>query len=202
VRHESLASEPTPTFYAYMPQRPAASELTLVASTGGDPKNLATPVRRIVHDLHPEVAVETRTIEQVVAGSVADRQFTLFVIVAFAATALVLASLGVYSVVAYLVSQRTREIGIRAALGAQRADLFTLVVYEGIRLAGLGIVVGTAASLAGARVLRGLVYGVSGTDPIAYGIVIAILAGVAILASWIPARRAMRVDPVEVLRSA
>jgi putative ABC transport system permease protein len=202
VRHESLASDPTPTFYAYLPQRLAASALTLVASTSGDPSALATPVRRIVHDLHPEVAVETRTIEQVVAGSIADRQFTLFVIVAFAATALILASLGVYSVVAYLVSQRTREIGIRAALGAQRADLFTLVVYEGIRLAGLGIVVGTAASIAGARVLRGLVYGVSATDPIAYGVVIAILAGVAILASWIPARRAMRVDPVEVLRSA
>jgi len=123
------------------------------------------------------------------------------VILAFAGTALVLATLGVYSVISYLVTQRTREIGVRVALGAQRADVLQLIVGEGVRLAIIGIAIGVVGSLLLTRLLRGLVFGVSTTDPVAFGIVVLALAIVAVLAAYLPGRRAARVDPMEVLRS-
>jgi ABC-type antimicrobial peptide transport system permease subunit len=158
-------------------------------------------VRRVVRELRPDVAVRARMIDRVVSASVADRRFVLFVIFAFAGTALVLATLGVYSVISYLVTQRTREIGVRVALGAQQSDVLRLIVGEGVRLAIIGIVIGVIGSLLLTRSLRGLVFGVSTTDPVAFGIVVVALAFVAILAAYLPGRRAARVDPMEVLRS-
>jgi ABC-type antimicrobial peptide transport system permease subunit len=125
----------------------------------------------------------------------------LFVTIAFAGTALVLATLGVYSVISYLVTQRTREIGVRVALGAQRGDVLGLILWEGVRLAIIGLVIGVVASLLLTRLLRGLVFGVSTTDPLAFGIVVLTLAIVALLAAYLPGRRAARVDPMDVLRS-
>ena len=200
VRHDNLATEPTPTFYGFEPQRIGAHSLTLVVRATGDPAALITPIQRIVHDLRPEVAVRARTIDGVLAESLGDRRFTLAVIGAFAAVALLLSTLGVYSLVSYLVTQRTREIGIRVALGASRDAVLRLVVGEGLRLAFAGILAGLAASALLTRVLRGLVYGVSATDPLAYASVVVVLVIVAAIAAYVPGRRATRVDPMDVLR--
>jgi predicted permease len=202
VHDDDLAAQPTPTLYSYYPQRIRSYwPLSLVVRTSGDPAAIISAVRRVVRELRPDVAMRARLIDRVVSASVADRRFVLFVILAFAGTALVLATLGVYSVISYLVTQRTREIGVRVALGAQRTDVLRLVVGEGVRLALIGLAIGVLGSLLLTRLLRGLVFGVSTTDPVAFGIVILGLAIVAVLAAYLPGRRAARVDPMEVLRS-
>ena len=203
VHDDDLASAPPPTFYAYYPQRLATYwPLSLVVRTTGDPATIIASVRRVVHDLRPDVAVQVRTIDRVVASSVADRRFTLFIIAAFAGAALVLATLGVYGIVSYLVTQRTREIGVRIALGAQQADVLGLVVGEGMRLSLAGIAIGIVLSFVLTRVMASLVFGVSTTDPTAFGAVAAFLVLVAVVAAYIPGRRATRLDPLDVLRSS
>jgi putative ABC transport system permease protein len=203
VRGESLAAEPQPTFYAYQPQRSrAGNALHVVMQTAGDPGPVIASARAIAHEMRPDVPPVLRTIESVVSASVADRRFVLMLVGVFGVAALVLATLGVYSVIAYLVTQRRQEIGVRIALGAQRGDVLGLVLRQGGSLALIGIVLGAVGALFLTRLLKGLVYGVSTTDPLAFGGVIALLAAVALLASWLPARRASRVDPMDVLRGA
>jgi ABC-type antimicrobial peptide transport system permease subunit len=119
----------------------------------------------------------------------------------FAGTALVLAVMGIYGVMSFAVAQRTREIGVRIALGASRRNVLTLVVREGVTLAALGIALGMTGAFALSRVLTSLLYGVSTTDPVTYGVVIGLLAIAALVASWLPARRAARVQPTEALRA-
>ncbi|HEY2375490.1 MAG TPA: ABC transporter permease [Gemmatimonadaceae bacterium] len=202
VHDDGLASRPYPALYSYYPQRRRSNwPLSLVVRTRSDPAAMISAVRRVVRELRPDVAVRARLMDRVVSASVADRRFVLFVILAFAGTALVLATLGVYSVISYLVTQRTREIGVRVALGAQRADVLRLVMGEGVRLAVIGLAIGVAGSLLLTRLLRGLMFGVSTTDPVAFGAVVLTLAIVAVLAAYLPGRRAARVDPMEVLRS-
>jgi predicted permease len=203
VHDDALASPPFPTLYSYYPQRRRSNwPLSLVVRASGDPTAVMPAVRRVVRELRPDVAVRARTIDRVVSASVADRRFVLFVILAFAGTALVLATLGVYSVISYVVTQRTREIGVRVALGAQRADVLRMILGEGVRLAFTGLVIGVVGSLLLTRLLRGLVFGVSTTDPLAFGVVVLGLTIVAVLAAYLPGRRAARVDPMEVLRSS
>ena len=202
VRGQSLAANPEPTFYAYEPQRnQAANSLHLAIQTMGDPTSVIASTRAIVRQLRPDVSPVIRTMESVVSASVADRRFVLVLVGVFGAAALVLATLGVYSVISYLVSQRRQEIGVRIALGAQRADVLSLVLRQGAALAVTGIAIGGIAALLLTRLLKGLVYGVSTTDPVAFGGVIVLLVGVAVIASWLPARRAARVGPMETLRS-
>ncbi len=201
VRDENLAVEPTPTFYAFQPQRTrAAQTFHVVMQTSVDPTSVMAMARAIVRDLRPDVPAVLRTMETVVADSVADRRFVLVLVGVFGGAALLLATLGVYSVVSYLVTQRRREIGVRIALGAQRSDVLGLVLRQGAALALLGIAIGGVGALFLTRLLKGLVFGVSTTDPLAFGGVMVLLAGVALLASWLPARRATRVDPMTVLR--
>jgi ABC-type antimicrobial peptide transport system permease subunit len=140
--------------------------------------------------------------ETVVSASVADRRFVLVLVGVFGAAALLLATLGIYSVISYLVTQRRQEIGVRIALGAQRGDVLSLVLRQGATLAFVGIAIGGVGALFLTRLLAGLVYGVSTTDPAAFGGVIALLTAVALLASWIPARRATKVDPMTALRQS
>ena len=203
VRDENLASIPQPTFYAYFPQRAhAASNLYVVMQTAGDPGPVIASARAIVRELRPDVPSVLRTMETVVSTSVADRKFVLLLVAVFGGAALLLATLGVYSVISYIVTQRRQEIGVRIALGAQRGDVMTLVLRQGALLAVGGIAVGAAGSLALTRLLKGLVFGVSTTDPVAFIGVIVLLATVAVVASWLPARRAARVDPMSVLRGS
>jgi putative ABC transport system permease protein len=203
VRDQSLASDPGPTFYAYQPQRQhAAQTFHVVMQTAGDPAPVMASARAIVRELRPDVPPVVRTMETVVAASVADRRFVLVLVGVFGGAALLLATLGVYSVISYLVTQRRQEIGVRIALGAQRGDVLSLVLRQGAVLALLGIAIGAAGALFLTRLLKGLVFGVSTTDPVAFVGVIVLLTAVALVASWMPALRATKVDPMDVLRGA
>ncbi|MEO6878266.1 MAG: FtsX-like permease family protein, partial [Gemmatimonadaceae bacterium] len=202
VRDESLAAAPQPTFYAYLPQRPRARHLHVVMQIAGDPTPVIASARAIVRQIRPDVPAMLRTMETIVATSVADRRFVLVLVGVFGGAALVLATLGVYSVISYLVAQRRQEIGVRIALGAQRGDVLSLVLRQGASLAIIGVAIGAIGALFLTRLLKGLVYGVSTTDPVAFGGVIVLLTVVALLASWLPAQRATRVDPMNVLRGS
>jgi predicted permease len=201
IREASLAEAPEPTFYAYYRQRPVrASGFYFVIDGSGAPTNVIASARRVVHDLRPDIPPRFRTMDTVLADSLADRRFTLVLLGAFGAAALLLATLGVYSVISFLVTQRRQEIGVRVALGARSEDVLRLVLRQGATLALAGILVGAVAALGLTRLIAGLLYGVSATDPVSFVAVMALLTLVALLASFIPARRAARVDPMTVLR--
>jgi putative ABC transport system permease protein len=137
---------------------------------------------------------------EVISRSTADRRFSLSVVGAFAVLALALAAIGIYAVLAYSVARRTHEIGVRVALGAGRADVVRLVLAQGLRVTAIGIVFGVAGALGLARFLRSLLYEVQPTDPLTFVAVLLLLVSVAVAASYLPARRAMRVDPMVALR--
>jgi ABC-type antimicrobial peptide transport system permease subunit len=154
-----------------------------------------------VHEIHPEQPVDTvQTMEAVLAALMTSQRFSALLLGAFACVALVLASVGIYSVLAYIVRGRSREIGIRTALGARTSDVARMVVVEGLSPAVLGAIVGAAGALAAGRLLSRLVFGVSATDPLTLLLVTGVLIGVALAATLVPAYRASRVDPVTVLR--
>ena len=138
--------------------------------------------------------------EELVERSMARTSFTLVMLGIAAAVALLLGAIGIYAVISYAVSQRTREIGVRMALGAERADVSSMVVRQGMVLAGLGVGVGLVAALGLTRLMSSLLFGVTAVDPPTYGVVSVALAAVAVLASWLPARRAASVDPAVTLR--
>jgi len=203
VREASLADRPRPTFYADYRQRPdQAREFYFVVSGNAPPEAIIPAARRIVSDLRPDVPPRFRTIRTVVSESVADRRFVLLLVGVFGAAAMLLATLGVYSVIAYVVTQRRQEIGVRVALGAQSADVLGMVLRQGFMLAFFGIAIGTVAALFVGRLLSRFLFGVAPNDPVAFGGVILILAGVALVASFVPALRATRVDPMTALRNS
>jgi putative ABC transport system permease protein len=202
VRERGLDADPRPMFYAHYRQRTRQiASMSYVLRGPADPGTVAAAARAAVRALAPDVPPRVRTIETVVAESIADRRFTLVLLGVFGAAALLLAMLGIYSVTSYLVAQRQAEIGVRLALGARREDVLRLVVGHGALLTGAGVVIGVVASVGLTRLLGGLLYGVGATDPVTFGAAVAALAGVALLASWLPARRAARLDPMRVLRN-
>jgi predicted permease len=203
IREANLAEEPTPTFYAYYRQRPRrASSFYFVLAGPAQSAPVIAAARRMVHELRPDVPPRFRTMDIVLADSLADRRFILLLLGVFGGAALLLATLGVYSVISFLVTQRRQEIGVRVALGARSEDVLRLVLRQGATLALTGIIVGAAAALGLTRLIAGLLYGVSATDPISFVGVMALLLAVALLASFIPARRAAKVDPMTVLRGS
>jgi ABC-type antimicrobial peptide transport system permease subunit len=147
-----------------------------------------------------QVIFGARTMEQIISDSQAARRFSMVLLGIFAAIALLLSSIGIYGVISYLVGQRTQEIGIRVALGARRWDVLRLVLSHSVKMAMLGVVIGIAASLALTRLMVKMIFGVSATDPLTFLAVAAVLTFVALAASYIPARRASRVDPIVALR--
>jgi predicted permease len=174
---------------------------SVVARTSVDPMTLAEPVRRAVLSLDSEQPLaNVRSLSEVISRSLAQRRLVLSLLAGFALSALLLAALGLYGVIAYAVSQRTREIGVRAALGARRSDVLALVVGQGARLACAGIGIGLLGAFALTRVLADQLYGVNATDPATFGTVTVVLLVVALLAAWIPARRAARIEPMTALR--
>lgn len=173
----------------------------LVIRTSVDPMSLAEPVRRVVQGVDPDQPLaNVRPLSELVSRSLAQRRLILNLLAGFAIAAVLLSALGLYGVTAYAVSQRTREIGLRTALGARRADVISLVVGEGARLAFAGALLGILGALGLSRVLRGQLYGIDATDPVTFGVVALLLLGVALLAAWVPARRAARIEPMVALR--
>ena len=200
IRERGLDTEARPMFYGSSRQRKVAG-FSVVVQGSAEPASVIAPARRALRELAPSLPPRIRTLEEVVAVSMTQRRFSFALLGAFGVAALLLATMGVYSVIAYLVAQREHEIGIRVALGAQRRDVLGLVLRHGALLTLVGVVVGVAASLWLTRLLGGLLYGVTSTDPVAFATVVALLLGVALVASYVPARRALRVDPMDVLRN-
>jgi putative ABC transport system permease protein len=173
----------------------------IVVRTSTDPLALSHSVEEQLQAIDPSVGIgHVRTMEQVRSAAVAMRQFNMTLLSIFAALALVLAAIGIYGVITYSVAQRTHEIGVRMALGAKHGDVIRLVLRQGMVLAGLGVGLGTAGALALTRLLESYLYRVRPTDPIAFSSTALLLVAVAMLASYVPAWRATRVDPMVVLR--
>ncbi|HEU4933733.1 MAG TPA: FtsX-like permease family protein, partial [Pyrinomonadaceae bacterium] len=197
----------TPQFYFNFNQMPAdrwpgsVRRVNLLTRTDVEPTSLAASVRGQIAALNKEQAVfNVRTMEQIVSQSVAPRRFSMLLLAVFAVVALALAVIGIYGMLSYAVAQRTREIGLRMTLGAQRTDVMRLVIVHGMKLAIAGVVLGLIASFALTRTMKNLLFGVSATDPMTFGLITLLLAVVALLACWIPARRATKVDPIIALR--
>ncbi len=205
VRHSSLNADPRPQVYkpaAQVTEHMVPSEFDFVLRTGGDPAALTTAVRRAVHELDPDAAVSRiRTLDQVVASSVAPRRFNLLLLGLFAGLALALAAVGIYGITSYAVVQRTRELGLRLALGARPSALLRLLLVEALWLAAAGLIAGLAAALVLTRVLTSLLYGVGSTDPLTFAAVSLGLLLIALLSAWVPGRRATQLDPMIALRA-
>lgn len=199
-RRSGLDVEATPEMYYPMLQDPVPF-MALVLRTTRDPRALAADVRNVVRAVDPDQPVfDIKTMEEVVDGSVSSRRLTMVLLSTFATLAIVLAAIGIYGVISYMVAQRTHEIGVRMALGAQRHDVLRLILGHGMVLATIGIGLGVTASLALTRVLSTLLFGVSSTDPSTFLAVSLLLATVALIAGYIPGRRATKVDPIIALR--
>jgi ABC-type antimicrobial peptide transport system permease subunit len=172
-----------------------------VARTQGPPTDVATVIRTTLGKLNSnEVIYGVQTMDQIVSDSLAARKFSMILLGVFAALALVLSSIGIYGVISYLVGQRTHEIGIRMALGAQQRDVLKLVLGQGMRMALVGVAIGLAAAIGLTRLMSKMLFQVSSTDPVTLIVVSVVLTVVALAACYIPARRAMRTDPIVALR--
>ncbi len=209
VRENGLKASDDPVMY--IPQAQVADGLTKLANgliptswivqTAGDPSALSAAIQHEMQSVDSQLAAsKIRTMDQVISDSTARQNFNMLLLTIFAGLALLLAAIGIYGLMSYTVEQRTQEIGIRMALGANRGDMVKLVVRQGILLTGIGVVIGLAASFGLNRLLANLLFGVKATDPITYIAVAAILVSVALLASYIPARRATKIDPMVALR--
>jgi predicted permease len=194
-----LEARPRPTVYVNLRQRPRP-QVSVAMLTSGDTGQVVKAARGIVQQLDPEIPARFRTLSEVVSASLGSRRFNAILIGCFAITALVLATTGVFGVMAYSVSRRTREIGVRVALGAETGDVRGMILRQGLRTVLAGVAIGAVGSLALTRTVRSLLFGVSASDPLTFAAVTLVLVGAALLACYFPARRATRVDPVVALR--
>jgi predicted permease len=203
VKHLSLRDEPTPEMYVPYTQRPWPSMLTMQVAlrVKGEPGSAMAAAREALHSLDPDLPIgKAATLASLVDSSMTRPRFSMLLVSAFGLLAVILASIGMYGLVSYSVTQRTREIGIRMALGAERRSVFRMVLGQGARLAGLGIAIGLAAAFPATQLLASQLYGVDAADPATFGAVAMLLLVIALLACYIPARQAMQVEPTEALR--
>ena len=200
VRYETLESAPDPTMYVPYKQD-IFSQMWMLARTSGDPRELTNTARQLVRGIDPALpAFSISPLAEVVDESMAERRFAMLLLGLFALVALFLAAVGLYGVVSYTVGQRTQEIGLRMAIGAAPSQVLGMVVGGGMKLAALGVVIGIAASLALGTYVASLLFGVTPFDPASYAVTAIVLLAVAAFACMVPARRAMRVDPIIALR--
>jgi putative ABC transport system permease protein len=189
------------TIYWPYPQFPSVFNYLVVRTANADPMSILGGIKAQVHAVNADLPVsQVRTMEQVLGESVAQRKFSLVLIGVFAGISVLLAAIGIAGVMGFLVAQRTQEMGIRIALGAQRRDVFGLVLGQGVRMISLGLLIGLAGAFGLTRLLSGMLYGVSPGDPLTLAAVSVFLISIALVACWIPARSATRVDPMIALR--
>jgi putative ABC transport system permease protein len=199
VHEYGLDAPPRPTVYVNLLQRPIPA-VTVTMLTDANTQLVSSTARQILHGLNPDVAPRFRTFSAIYAASLRARRFHVILVGCFGMIALLLATVGVFGVMAYSVSRRTREIGVRVALGARSRDVLTLVLGQGLRFVLIGIAIGLAGSLAITRTLQSLLFGVTAADPATFAAVVLLLVTAALLACYIPARRAANVDPIVALR--
>jgi len=201
VHQQDLGGAREPTLYLPMSTYPSP-HMTLVVRTDSDPLGVVPAIAAQVRAINPAVAInQPRAMDDVLGESLAQQRFSATLLGFFATAALALAVLGLYGVISFGVARRSREIGVRLALGAAPGRVLAMVVREGLVLGLAGVAIGLIGAIALSRALSGLVFGVSATDPVTLLSVAVLLAAVAAFASWVPGRRAMRVDPAVVLRS-
>jgi putative ABC transport system permease protein len=200
VRHLALEIEPRPEVYRHYFTLPASSPI-LVVRTRSDPRAIISAIRSEVRTLDRNVPVSlVSTMDELVSRSVAGRRFSVMLLGVLSVIALVLAAVGIYGVLSYAVAQRTQEIGIRMAFGARRNDIVTMVLRQALKLSVIGIVLGLSVTLWATRIMAGFLYGVSSTDPVTLAGISTLMLAVALIASYIPARRASRTEPMIALR--
>jgi putative ABC transport system permease protein len=199
--HTELGDEDSPELYMPYAQAPLIGQMSLVARTQVEPGGLAKAIQNEVAALDREIALgDVKMMDQYLGAAVAQPRFSALLFGMFALLALSLAAVGLYGVMAYTVSQRTREVGVRMALGAQTADVLRLMLAQGMKLTLPGVGVGSAGAFALTRLMKTLLFGVSATDPLTFAAVASSLSLVALAACYLPARRAAKVDPLLALR--
>jgi putative ABC transport system permease protein len=199
VHQYGLDAPAPPTVYVNLFQRPEPW-MTITMLADADTQQVTATARRILAELNPEIPPSFRTFSQIYSASLGSRRFNVVLIAFFGIVALLLATAGVFGVMAYSVTRRTREIGVRVALGARSHDVLMMILSQGMRTILIGLIIGLAGSLALTRTLSSLLFGITATDPLTFAAVIALLVAAALLACYIPARRATKVDPMVALR--
>jgi len=200
VKNVSLSADPSPELLLPFPQLPWAL-LNMTVRTSVDPRSLIPTIRRQISSIDRDQPItQVQTLHELLENGSAEPRFVMFLLAIFSATALILAVVGIYGVIAYSVAQRSQELGIRMALGAARGDVLKLVVGHALALTFGGIVIGLAGSLALTRLMSTLLYRTSATDPLTFAACATVFLLAAVLASYLPARRAMRIDPTSALR--
>jgi predicted permease len=203
LKHISLREETAPEIYVVYTQKqwPSMLNMRIALRTKADPASMTASIREAMQSLDPDLPLaKVATLTTLVGDSLSQPRFAMLLLASFGVLALLLASIGMYGVISYSVMQRTQEIGIRMALGAERRSVFRMVLSQGARLAGVGIAIGLLAALGLTRVMSSFLFGVQPTDPLTFAIVSLLLVGTALLACYLPARRATRVDPMIALR--
>ena len=201
VRHVGLNTDPHSEVYQLLGQAQWPSMLVAIRSATSDPTSVTSAAQNVVWSVNKDVPLASvRTMQEVIANSVQRRRFSMLLLTIFAAVAMLLAAIGLYGVMSYAVAQRTKEIGIRMALGARRPDVLALVVRQGMTLVLMGIAAGTLLSLGMTRLISGMLFGITATDPLTFAGVAVLLGTVAFFANYLPARRAASVDPMVALR--
>jgi putative ABC transport system permease protein len=201
VKLEGLEQDTPAQMFFPLHQRPNSPTMWLVVRTAGDPLRAVAAVERTIHAVEKDLPVySVRSMNQLLGSSLATRRLTLVLLVGFAALALLLAAVGIYCVTSYSVKQRTHELGIRMALGAQAGDVLKLVLTQGLKLAFAGVVIGLTVAFSLTRWMKSLLFEVRPTDPMTFAVIALLLIAVALLACWVPARRAARVAPMVALR--
>jgi putative ABC transport system permease protein len=202
LKHRGLELDPEPAIYVSSEQSPTFAIMNFVIKTTSDPSLLTIPVQQRLQALDPRgVVFNVRPFDRFVADAMAPRRFNLWLFTAFGILAGLLAAAGIYATINFAVVQRNREIGIRLALGAQKSEVMKLVLGEGAAVVVVGLLIGLSASLALTHWMKSLLFGVSATDPLTYLAMAAVTITIALLACWLPARRATRIDPIRTLRS-
>ena len=202
TKHEELGEIPRPEMYQPFAQAPSRRLWITLRLTSANLSGMQTSVRRAVTEIDPDVYVaQLKPLTSMLSKHLAQPRFNMMLLGVFAGVAMILAAIGIYGVIAYSVAQRTREIGIRIALGAQRGEMLGMILRQSLTVVAVGLAIGLLAAFAGTRLLASLLYGVSANDIFTYASVVLLLGMAALLASYIPARRAMKVDPMVALRA-